>query len=71
MKTWLKWIGDKHQAFADWCFKEDLTNVQMVLRLILFYIVDSLLWTAAICGVLVVIIAIASKFVKNEPIMEE
>lgn len=72
MRTWLKWIGDKHQQFHDWAEAENIPTWKSIIRIIIFYMCDAILLTAALVTVLVLFFIVFGKlFTKDEPIILE
>lgn len=71
MKTWLKWIGDKHQQFSDWANAEDIAIWKSIIRIIIFCLVDGLLIAAATITLVILFFMIFGKLFDNEDIPEE
>ena len=72
MKTWLSYVGDLHKRFAGWAFDINVSGWRSILRMVLYMIVDTLLWFVVIWGSLLLVITFIGKFSKNdeEPIID-
>ena len=72
METWLSYVGDLHKRFAGWAFDINVSGWRSILRIVLYTIVDILLWFVAIWGSLLLVLAFIGKFSKNdeEPIID-
>ena len=72
METWLSYIGDLHKRFAGWAFDINVSGWRSILRIVLYTIVDTLLWFVAIWGSLLLVLTFIGKFSKNdeEPIID-
>lgn len=72
MKTWLSYVGDLHKRFAGWAFDINVSGWRSILRIVLYTIVDILLWFVAIWGSLLLVLVFIGKFSKNdeEPIID-
>lgn len=72
MKTWLSYVGDLHKRFAGWAFDINVSGWRSILRMVLYTIVDTLLWFVVIWGSLLLVITFIGKFSKNdeEPIID-
>ena len=65
METWLSYVGDLHKRFAGWAFDNNVTGWRSILRIVLYTIVDTLLWFVAIWGSLLLVLVFIGKFSKN------
>lgn len=72
MKTWLGYVGDLHKRFAGWAFDINVTGWRSILRMVLYTIVDTLLWLVVILGSIWLVFTFICKFSKNdeEPIID-
>ena len=72
MKTWLSYVGDLHKRFAGWAFDINVSGWRSILRMVLYTIVDTLLWFVVIWGAILLILVFIGKFSKNdeEPIID-
>ena len=72
MKTWLSYVGDLHKRFAGWVFDNSVKGWRSILRIVLYTIVDTLLWFVVIWGSLLLVLVFIGKFSKNdeEPIID-
>ena len=72
METWLSYVGDLHKRFAGWAFDINVSGWRSILRIVLYTIVDILLWFVAIWGSLLLVLVFIGKFSKNdeEPIID-
>ena len=72
METWLSYVGDLHKRFAGWAFDINVSGWRSILRMVLYTIVDTLLWFVVIWGSLLLILTFIGKFSKNdeEPIID-
>ena len=72
METWLSYVGDLHKRFAGWAFDINVSGWRSILRMVLYTIVDTLLWFVVIWGSLWLVFAFIWKFSKNdeEPIID-
>lgn len=72
METWLSYVGDLHKRFAGWAFDINVSGWRSILRMVLYTIVDTLLWFVVIWGSLLLVITFIGKFSKNdeEPIID-
>lgn len=72
METWLSYVGDLHKRFAGWVFDINISGWRSILRIVLYTIVDTLLWFVAIWGSLLMVLVFIGKFSKNdeEPIID-
>lgn len=72
METWLSYVGDLHKRFAGWAFDINVSGWRSILRMVLYMIVDTLLWFVVIWGSLLLVITFIGKFSKNdeEPIID-
>ena len=72
METWLSYVGDLHKRFAGWAFDTNVNGWRSILRIVLYTIVDTLLWFVAIWGSLLLVLTFIGKFSKNdeEPIID-
>lgn len=72
MKTWLSYVGDLHKRFAGWAFDINVSGWRSILRMVLYMIVDTLLWFVVIWGSLWLVFVLIGKFSKNdeEPIID-
>ena len=72
MKTWISYVGDLHKRFADWAFDINVSGWRSILRMVLYTIVDALLWFVVIWGSLWLVLVFIGKFSKNdeEPIID-
>ena len=66
METWLSYVGDLHKRFAGWAFDNNVTGWRSILRMVLYTIVDTLLWFVAIWGSLLLVLVFIGKFSKND-----
>ena len=66
METWLSYVGDLHKRFAGWAFDINVTGWRSILRIVLYTIVDILLWFVAIWGSLLLVLVFIGKFSKND-----
>lgn len=66
METWLSYVGDLHKRFAGWAFDINVTGWRSILRIVLYTIVDTLLWFVAIWGSLLLVLVFIGKFSKND-----
>ena len=66
MKTWLSYVGDLHKRFAGWAFDNNVSGWRSILRMVLYTIVDILLWFVAIWGSLLLVLVFIGKFSKND-----
>ena len=66
METWLSYVGDLHKRFAGWAFDNNVTGWRSILRIVLYTIVDTLLWFVAIWGSLLLVLVFIGKFSKND-----
>lgn len=72
MRTWLKWIGDKHQNFKDWSEAENIPAWKSIIRNIIFCIADGLLMAAGIISLILLIFMLFGKlFIKDNSVLEE
>lgn len=65
MKTWLSYVGDLHKRFAGWAFDINVSGWRSILRMVLYMIVDTLLWFVVIWGSLWLVFVLIGKFSKN------
>lgn len=67
MKTWLKWLGDKHQQLKDWSENYDSSESEWkrIFRIAVFYSVDTLIILAATLGLVFLVLAIFGKFINK------
>lgn len=65
MKTWLSYVGDLHKRFAGWAFDNSVKGWRSILRMVLYTIVDILLWFVVIWGSIVLVLIFMCKFSKN------
>lgn len=72
MKTWLSYVGDLHKRFAGWAFDINVSGWRSILRMVLYTIVDTLLWLVVILGSIWLVFTFMYKFSKNveEPIID-
>lgn len=72
MKTWLGYVGDLHKRFAGWAFDINVTGWRSILRMVLYTIVDTLLWLVIILGSIWLVFTFICTFSKNdeEPIID-
>lgn len=72
METWLSYVGDLHKRFAGWAFDINVSGWRSILRMVLYIIVDTLLWFVVIWGSLLLVLIFIGKFSKNdeEPIID-
>lgn len=72
METWLSYVGDLHKRFAGWAFDINVSGWRSILRMVLYIIVDTLLWFVVIWGSFLLVLTFISKFSKNdeEPIID-
>ena len=72
MKTWLGYVGDLHKRFAGWAFDINVTGWRSILRMVLYTIVDTLLWLVVILGSIWLVFTFICTFSKNdeEPIID-
>ena len=72
METWLSYVGDLHKRFAGWAFDINVSGWRSILRMVLYTIVDTLLWFVVIWGSLLLVLVLIGKFSKNdeEPIID-
>ena len=72
MKTWLSYVGDLHKRFAGWAFDINVSGWRSILRMVLYIIVDTLLWFVVIWGSLLLVLVFIGTFSKNdeEPIID-
>lgn len=72
MKTWLSYVGDLHKRFAGWAFDINVTGWRSILRMVLYTIVDTLLWLVIILGSIWLVFTFICTFSKNdeEPIID-
>lgn len=72
METWLSYVGDLHKRFAGWAFDINVSGWRSILRMVLYIIVDTLLWFVVIWGSLLLVLTFIGKFSKNdeEPIID-
>lgn len=66
MKTWLSYVGDLHKRFAGWAFDINVTGWRSILRMVLYTIVDILLWFVAIWGSLLLVLVFIGTFSKKD-----
>ena len=66
METWLSYVGDLHKRFAGWAFDNSVNGWRSILRIVLYTIVDTLLWFVAIWGSLLLVLVFIGKFSKND-----
>ena len=66
METWLSYVGDLHKRFAGWAFDNNVNGWRSILRMVLYTIVDILLWFVAIWGSLLLVLVFIGKFSKND-----
>ena len=66
METWLRYVGDLHKRFAGWAFDINVSGWRSILRIVLYTIVDTLLWIVVIWGSLFTILVFICKFSKND-----
>ena len=66
METWLSYVGDLHKRFAGWAFDINVSGWRSILRIVLYTIVDILLWFVAIWGSLLLVLVFIGKFSKND-----
>lgn len=66
MGTWLSYVGNLHKRFAGWAFDINVSGWRSILRIVLYTIVDILLWFVAIWGSLLLVLAFIGKFSKND-----
>ena len=66
METWLSYVGDLHKRFAGWAFDINVSGWRSILRIVLYRIVDTLLWFVAIWGSLLLVLVFIGKFSKND-----
>lgn len=72
METWLSYVGDLHKRFTGWAFDINVSGWRSILRMVLYTIVDTLLWFVVIWGSLLLVLTFIGKFSKNdeEPIID-
>lgn len=72
MKTWLSYVGDLHKRFAGWAFDINVSGWRSILRMVLYTIVDTLLWLVVILGSIWLVFTFICTFSKNdeEPIID-
>ena len=72
MKTWLSYVGDLHKRFAGWAFDINVTGWRSILRMVLYTIVDTLLWLVLILGSIWLVFTFICTFSRNdeEPIID-
>ena len=72
METWLSYVGDLHKRFAGWAFDINVSGWRSILRMVLYTIVDTLLWFVVIWGSLLLVLVFIGTFSKNdeEPIID-
>ena len=72
MKTWLSYVGDLHKRFAGWAFDINVSGWRSILRMVLYTIVDTLLWLVVILGSIWLVFTFICTFSRNdeEPIID-
>ena len=66
MKTWLSYVGDLHKRFAGWAFDINVTGWRSILRMVLYTIVDTLLWLVIILGSIWLVFTFICTFSRND-----
>lgn len=62
METWLSTVGELHKKFTEWAFDINVSGWRSVLRIILYTIVDTMLWCITIWGSLMLVLVLLGKF---------
>lgn len=66
MKTWLSYVGDLHKRFAGWAFDINVSGWRSILRMVLYTIVDTLLWLVVILGSIWLVFTFICTFSRND-----
>lgn len=66
MKTWLSYVGDLHKRFAGWAFDNNVSGWRSILRMVLYTIVDTLLWLVVILGSIWLVFTFICTFSRND-----
>lgn len=66
MKTWLSYVGDLHKRFAGWAFDINVSGWRSILRMVLYTIVDTLLWLVIILGSIWLVFTFICTFSRND-----
>ena len=66
MKTWLSYVGNLHKRFAGWAFDINVSGWRSILRMVLYTIVDTLLWLVVILGSIWLVFTFICTFSRND-----
>ena len=66
METWLSYVGDLHKRFAGWAFDINVSGWRSILRMVLYTIVDTLLWLVVILGSIWLVFTFICTFSRND-----